>query len=281
MPFSKYFEVTVPYYIPIAVVGMATGAILTLKSFPDFGIIYAALSLTFLVGGFNTLNGVYDRYIDSINKPHRPIAKGTISLKRGFTYSIILYIISLFFGLFLNFIFIGIVLLSIILTVFYSVPRISLRSKFIINTMTGLVFYGLLCPLAGWALYPENPIPIEIIIFLFILGSGIAITKDFEDVRGDRIYSVKTLPTVLGIERTSFLTKILIVLSFVYMAWISLTGIVDLRYLGVFIFIPWVLYTIYSLGQEKISNHNRMFFVKNILLAISIELFIIAVTLVY
>ncbi len=280
MSLLKYFEVIVPYYIPIAIVGLLTGAILTTKSLPDFRIIYAILSLTFLVGGFNTLNGVYDKYIDSVNKPHRPIAKGTISLRAGLTYSIILYILALFSGLFLNPIFIAILLVSIILTVFYSLPRIRLRSKFIINTLTGLIFYGFLCPLAGWALYPENPIPIEMIIFLFILGSGIAITKDFEDVRGDRMYNVRTLPTILGIERTSLLTKFLITSSFVYMGWISLTNIVDIRYLGIFIFIPWALYTIYSLGSEKVNN-NRMFFIKNILLAISIELFIIAVTLVY
>lgn len=281
----KYITVTVPYYIPIAVLGLLVGVVLTSKTVPYVQIIYAAISFAFLVGGFNTLNGVFDKDIDEINKPKRPIAIGKISMSGGILYSIFLYALSIILAFFVNTVFLGIAIISIALTSFYSIPIIRLRSKFIINTMTGLVFYGILCPLAGWSLYSSQPVPIYMIIFLFLLGSGIGITKDFEDVRGDSVFRIKTAPTVFGTRGASYITGFLIAVSFVYLAAISLLRIIDVRYLAVLIFIPWVVYILHSLEPSRFENgygvnNNKNFFVKNVFLAISVELLIIAVTLI-
>ena len=162
----KYIRVTVPYYIPIAVLGMLVGAVLTSKAIFDIRLLWAAISLSALVGGFNTLNGVFDKQIDKLNKPHRPIANGSISIRAGIAYSIFLYILTYVFGFLINPQFLMIIFISTILTVCYSIPNIRLRAKFIINTLTGLVFYGILCPLAGWSLYPMQPIPWSMILFI-------------------------------------------------------------------------------------------------------------------
>ena len=275
--YLKYLRVTVPYYMPIAVLGLFLGAVLTIKAIPDFRILYAAISLCFLVGGFNTLNGVYDCKIDKINKPERPIASGRMSQKEGLIYSIILYAISFILSIPVSVHFIIIVLLSIIITSSYSLPSIFLRGRYIINTLTGLVFYGLLCPLAGWALYPSFPVPLPLILFIFIFWSGIAITKDFQDIYGDRVFRIKTAPTVMGIPKALGLIAFLIIFSFIYMGVIYLAGFVDIKYLSVFIFIPWAIYTVKGLDSK---NNNKVYFMKNMLLAVSVELLIIIVTLI-
>jgi 4-hydroxybenzoate polyprenyltransferase len=196
-----------------------------------------------------------------------------------------LYAVAITIAFFINLVFLGIIALSVLLTASYSLPFVSLRSKFIINTMTGLVFYGILCPLAGWSIYSSYPLPMEMILFVFLLGSGIGITKDFEDIRGDSIFQIKTAPTTLGVRNASLVTGFLICISFVYLTAISVLGIVDIKYLAVLIFIPWVVYILYSLGTSKFengygSNNDKNFFIKNIFLAISVELALIAVTLI-
>jgi 4-hydroxybenzoate polyprenyltransferase len=284
----KYIRITVPYYIPIAVLGLVAGAVLTTGALPDFRIVYAAISLAFLVGGFNTFNGVYDKQIDVINKPRRPIANGKISEKAGIVYAFFLYIISFAFAFLINPYFIGIIGISIVLTISYSIPPIRLRARFIINTLTGLIFYGFLCPLAGWALYPSYGIPIELIVFIFLLGSGIAITKDFEDVEGDKTYDIKTLPLVMGFTKAKVLVGALIFFSFAYIVSISLSQFIDMRYLSILIFIPWAAYIVYSLGENSPKGYsynenkktNKTFFIKNMFLAISVELFLIVITLI-
>ncbi len=273
---KRFLEVTVPYYIPIAVLGVVAGAVLATGAILDIRIFYAALSISLVVGGFNTLNGVFDAEIDEVNKPHRPIASGKMSKKTGFFYACFLYMAGVVISLTVNFYFISIVLLSVLLTASYSLPFIRLRRRFIVNTVTGLVFYSILCPLAGWSLYPATQAPVFLIVFLFLLGSGIAITKDFEDVYGDRMYRIRTLPGTIGIENANKSIRILIFLSFFYLVIISLMNIISLRYLAILIFSPWIFYTVYRLEP---GNNNKMFFIKNLFLVISIELFIIVITL--
>ncbi len=274
--YLKYLRVTVPYYMPIAVLGLFLGAVLTTGMIPDFRILYAAAGICFVVGGFNTLNGVYDRNIDKINKPDRPIASGAMSLRSGLIYSLILYVFALILSIPVSVHFMIIVILSIVITSFYSIPSVFLRGKFIVNTLTGLVFYGILCPLAGWAMYPYLPVPVSMILFVFIFGSGIAITKDFQDVHGDSVYRIKTVPTVMGIPKALALISSLIVFSFVYMLLAYLAGIIEVKYLSVFIFIPWAVYAVRDLDTK---NSDKVYFMKNMLLAISVELLIIIVTL--
>ncbi|MBN2042383.1 MAG: UbiA family prenyltransferase [Candidatus Aenigmarchaeota archaeon] len=275
--YLKYLRVTVPYYMPIAVLGLLLGAVLTTGSVPDIRILYAALSLCFLVGGFNTFNGVYDYRIDKINKPDRPIASGKMTQREGLIYSMVLYVISFLLSVPVGIHFIIIVILSIVITSSYSIPSVFLRGKFIINTLTGLVFYGILCPLAGWSLYPHLPVPVPLIFFIFVFGSGIAITKDFQDIHGDSVYRIKTVPTVMGISKALALISSLIVFSFVYMILAYFAGIVDIKYLSVFIFVPWAVYAVRGLDSK---NNDKVYFMKNMLLAISVELLIIIVTLI-
>ncbi len=273
----KYISVTVPCYIPIAIMGLITGAILTANTSIGTEIIYAAISLSFVVAGFNTLNGVYDKDIDRLNKPHRPIAKGTLSTNGAKNYALLLYILAFVISFKLNIYFIIIILSSIVLTSFYSIPRIRLRKRYVLNTFTGLVFYGIVCPLAGWALYPTFPIPLYQILFLLLLGSGISVTKDFEDIYGDSAFSIKTFPTVLGIGKASILISMVIIFSFLYLAILCLFTIIEIKYLSILILLPWAIYNIYRIKDGK---NLKNFFLKNIFLVIVVEFMMIAITLI-
>ena len=90
----NYLRIMVPYYIPIAIVGAFVGITGSGGIF-DFNILLSFLSLSLLVGAFNTFNGIADYRIDKINKPKRPVPSGRISRKVAFLYAIILYTLSL------------------------------------------------------------------------------------------------------------------------------------------------------------------------------------------
>jgi geranylgeranylglycerol-phosphate geranylgeranyltransferase len=89
-----YFRITVPYYIPIAIMGIFLG-IATSGGIFNYNVLLSFISVTALVAAFNTFNGVTDLKIDLINKPQRPIPSGKITRKTASLYSIILYILCL------------------------------------------------------------------------------------------------------------------------------------------------------------------------------------------
>ena len=61
-------------------------------------IILGAISVFIATGAGNTINDYYDYEIDKINKPHRPIPSGRISLKNALIYSLILFLIAAVMG---------------------------------------------------------------------------------------------------------------------------------------------------------------------------------------
>jgi len=253
----NYFRVTVPYYIPIAIMGAfvgmtASGGIFT------YNILLAFLSLAFLVAAFNTLNCVIDVSVDKINKPHRPIPAGKISRKNALIYSLILYALSLISAYQLTLEFFLITLASTILTIFYSIPKIRFKKRFLVNNLTGGIFYGLLCPLAGWALTPINPIPIYLIIFVFILSLSLSVTKDFEDVIGDKAYAIKTIPTTFGIRNAARLFSILIVFSFVYIMFLVGFNLIRHEFIFSVLMLPAFLYLIKKVYEKPKSFYNSL-----------------------
>jgi geranylgeranylglycerol-phosphate geranylgeranyltransferase len=251
----KYIRVTVPYYIPIALGGAFVG-IATSNGILNLSALLAFLSLAFLVAGFNVYNGITDFKVDLINKPYRPIPSGKITRKQAFVYTIILYVLSWLFAFQLTKEFFIIIMISTLITTLYSAPVIRLRKRFLWGNFSGAIFYGILCPLAGWSLTPLNPIPVYIIAFIFLLAFSLSITKDFEDLLGDRIYANKTLPVVLGGKSASFLTATVLIISFLYLYSAITLGMLGREYLLTILLVPGFLYLIRKMYMSSNNNHS-------------------------
>ena len=95
----------------------------------------------------------------------------------------------------------------------YSFPGVSIKKHFLFGTVAASFIYGFLFPLAGWALVNSVWIPFPIILLLFIFGLGSATLKDFEDVEGDIIHGVNTLPNILGNKAIYFVSSRLVILK--------------------------------------------------------------------
>jgi geranylgeranylglycerol-phosphate geranylgeranyltransferase len=211
-----------------------------------------------LVAAFNTFNGVTDFKIDLINKPYRPIPSGKVSRNFALAYSEFFYIVSLFIAYQLTLQFFQIMLLSSIVTIFYSLPVISLRKRFLISNLSGAILYGVLCPLAGWALMPTNPIPFFILGFTFLFSLSLSMSKDFEDFIGDRVYKIKTIPVVLGVGKAKILSTLMLSLSFAYLIVLAALGLIKIQYLLAIITLPAFVMLIRRMYKYHQSFYNSI-----------------------
>jgi geranylgeranylglycerol-phosphate geranylgeranyltransferase len=274
-----YIKVTVPEHMSLAIAGAFIGIAIS-GGVIDINAFLAFASLMLLVGGFNTFNGVTDFKIDLINKPYRPIPSGKITRRNASLFSLLLYFVGLVIAFNLTPQYFVIYSIATILSILYSLPPIRLRKRFLINSFSVTILYGLLCPLAGWSLMPVNPVPIFMLIFLLLFGFGLSITRDFEDYMGDKIYSNKTIPVLFGTKGSVFITSSTLIVSFLYLFLSISMGLLNQRFVIIIILLPAFLFLIYKMYSNNSNSHfvnnkrrSRMIF--NVLMSLGVLLEII------
>ncbi|HXH18608.1 MAG TPA: UbiA family prenyltransferase [Chitinophagales bacterium] len=163
------------------------GALLTSGEISFLTIGYAILIASLPVNFVYSLNSISDRHIDKINKPHRPLPSGKISLTNAKIYVTMLLVISLPAGpLFESMISMLCYYLILLLGILYSNPVYPFkRNKYlsVICTSALLIAPMLIAVAKTGGTIPGEFIPLILFIYLFLL---ITIPlKDIEDVEGD------------------------------------------------------------------------------------------------
>jgi len=167
-----------------------------------------ATIVTMLVGaGGNIVNDYFDRFIDAVNKPWRPIPSGIISPLTAHIASIGFMITGIALSILLPFPCFIIAVIASLLLYEYShwIKRTGIPGNIVIALLSGLsILYG------GFAAgNPEASILPSIYAFLLIFGREIY--KGIEDVEGDRKYGIHTVAVVLG-EKVAFIIGTIILL---------------------------------------------------------------------
>lgn len=171
-----------------------------------------------LAGYTQTLNDFYDREIDAINEPYRPIPSGAISIPQVVTQILVL----LFVGLAIAFAldrwagheFPTITALAIggsFLAYIYSAPPLKLkRNGWLGNYALGASYIAL--PWwTGHALFGDLNWTIVILTLIYSLaGLGIAVVNDFKSVEGDRQLGLKSLPVMFGVNTAAWICVVMI-----------------------------------------------------------------------
>ena len=274
-----YWHLIVPEYIPMAISTALVGAVLTTGSLPDWRFFPLAFALCCIVGAFNSFNAIADKEIDKINRPERPVPMGVISEKQALCFAITLYIIALLVAYLLNTFVFGVIFIAVIVTAAYSYPGIDLKKRYIAGTVTAGVFYSIICFMAGWALYPAFQIPVEIILFLFLLGFSLAVTKDFTDVPGDSFNKAQTLPVKLGYLQSVGIVFIALTFSFLILAFLIYIEKLPNKYYVLLVFYPLMFFNINSFKKHAKYFYADNVFRKTILLIIALEIVMIGLTL--
>jgi len=226
-------------------------------------IILGAIAVFLATGGGNVINDYFDHKIDAINKPERPIPSGRISLKNAHTYAFLLFIIAVILGILIsylidNFIPALIVVLSSLLMYYYAhtLKKQTLIGNIVVSLLTGLCFI-----FAGLIIGTDiNSFEIVIIsaylgFFAFLMTMAREITKDMEDVDGDKIEGAKTFPIKYGLKKSSYLASILVILACILSPILYLNGIFSIYYL-IFLLLAIItfLYGAYTILKDQSSK---------------------------
>lgn len=279
MAFSDIIDlVSVEYLLPM-ISAFIVGLVFTSVIVKPIQIAFGLLSVLFLVFGFNSYNAIYDKKIDTINKPTRPLPNGRLSDKQAFNLTAVFLILSLLFALGINYIFLFIDLFGVILALLYSHPYTYLKKHFFINTMIGNLTFAVIYPLEGWALNYKYPIPWHIIVLLLFIGFGTASLKDFEDVDGDKSHNIKTIPVVLNHSRAAKLISAIFLSSLIIISALILKGILSVNYVLIGVLIIIAAANAYLLSRNKNKHASKNAFIYGVLILTAINICLIVLKL--
>lgn len=146
-------------------------------------------------------NDWFDRHVDAINEPHRPIPSGRIPGRWGLYIALCWTTLSLIVAAFLGRWVFGAAVLGLALAWAYSAPPLRLKQNgWYGNAAVGLSYEGLAWFTGAAAMLGGLP-PWPIILFAFLYSAGahgIMTLNDFKAVEGDRRMGVRSLPVQLG-----------------------------------------------------------------------------------
>jgi chlorophyll synthase len=150
------------------------------------------------------VNDWYDRDVDAINEPGRPIPSGRIPGQWGLYIAIAWSALSLLVAAALGTWVLGAALLGLVLAWLYSAPPLRLkRNGWWGNTAVAVSYEGLAW-VTGAAVMIGGALPeprILLLAALYSLGAhGIMTLNDFKSIDGDRRMGVGSLPVRLGVQ---------------------------------------------------------------------------------
>ena len=161
------------------------------------------------------VNDWFDRHVDAINEPNRPIPSGRIPGMWGLAIAIVWSALAIAVGAMFGTAGLVATLIAVALSWAYSAPPLRLKADgWLGNAAVGLTYEGLawvtgaVVMLGTW---PDRRV--LLLAVLYSIGAhGIMTLNDFKAIEGDRQLGVFSLPVQLGAERAAKLACIVIML---------------------------------------------------------------------
>jgi geranylgeranylglycerol-phosphate geranylgeranyltransferase len=226
--------------INCAMMGFAVfvGAVLANPQFSSvdwLSILYSFVTGFTLTAASMTINDYYDRAIDAINEPSRPIPSGSVSAREALAFVSVLSAVGFVFAYLTSVLCLVVAIISWIVVVTYVTvgKRSGLPGNLLVSTCVAIPFiYGSITVL--------SQVPLSVLLFTlmaFLSNTGREITKGIVDVKGDKAEGIKTLAVRYGEKNAA------VVASLFYVSAVSLTPVPWILSLVSFWFIPLVLVT--------------------------------------
>jgi geranylgeranylglycerol-phosphate geranylgeranyltransferase len=243
--------------INCAMMGFAVfvGAVLADPQFFNaawLGVLYGFATGFMLTAASMVINDYYDRAIDAINEPRRPIPSGTVSEQQALGFVFVLSLVGFGFAYLTSYLCLVVAIISWIVVVAYVTAgkRSGLPGNLLVSTCVAIPFiYGSLAVL--------NQVPLSVVLFTlmaFLSNTGREITKGIVDVKGDAAEGIKTLAVRYGDKSAAVAAAVF------YVSAVALTPFPPLLNLVSFWFIPLVLVTDIGLVASSallLKNHSR------------------------
>jgi chlorophyll/bacteriochlorophyll a synthase len=157
-------------------------------------------------GNSQAINDWFDRHVDAINEPQRPIPSGRIPGRWGLYIAIGGTILSLIVGWAINPVVGAATVLGVFLAWIYSAPPIRAKANGWWGPGVCAAAYEGLTWFTGAAVMVGGIPDTRIIAILCLYAAGahgIMVLNDFKAVEGDRVSNVRSLPVMLGERRAA------------------------------------------------------------------------------
>ena len=204
-----YLELTKPltWFPPMWAFGcgiVSSGQLLA-ERWP-FALIGIALAGPLVCGTSQIVNDWFDRHVDAINEPQRPIPSGRVPGNNALWFAIAWTVLSVAVASLLGPWVLLAAIVGLALAWAYSAPPPRLKNNgWWGNAAVGLCYEGLPWFTAAAALSGGLPrTEILLAALLYSVGAhGIMTLNDFKAIAGDRVMNVRTLPVQYGPDRAA------------------------------------------------------------------------------
>jgi chlorophyll synthase len=161
------------------------------------------------------INDWYDRHVDAINEPQRPIPSGRIPGKWGLYIAGIWTVLSLLVAATLGQWVVIATIAGLILAWAYSAPPFRLKANgWLGNAACGFSYESLAWITGAAAMLGGALPPPQVLVLALLYGAGahgIMTLNDFKAIRGDREMGIHSLPVLLGPERAALVACIIMI----------------------------------------------------------------------
>ena len=163
-----------------------------------------------------TMNDYFDREVDAINEPERPIPAGKISKQASWLITFGLILTGFLVALSIHPYVVVIAFVGVLMSHAYSGPPIrAKRNGWYGNLIVGLAYEGVAWLTGSFSITQGVPSKESIALaIIFSLGAhGIMTLNDFKSVVGDRIRKVGSIPVQLGEKKAAILASVVMDLA--------------------------------------------------------------------
>jgi len=176
-----------------------------------FSLLYALLlgmlTVFFITAAGNAVNDYYDREVDTINHPERPIPAGEVTPQSAVIYAALLFAGGIITSYFISTCALLIASYAVFILLLYesSLKYEGLEGNVAVSILVGMLF------VYGGAIFGKLPLMSIFALMAFLANLGREIIKDIEDMSGD--INRRTLPKRVGREKASLIAMLSIFLS--------------------------------------------------------------------
>ena len=180
--------------------------------------------------GFSqSVNDYYDRFLDKVNEPTRPIPSGRLSEKEAVWNWSIVGALALLLGVVLGLQFEGqqrfVIITAIVVGLFmgyiYSAPPFKLKRNVLASAPAVGLSYSFITWLSGNAIFTE--IRLEVFYMALInacMTIGLIFLNDFKSAKGDKEGGLKSLPVMIGAKNTYLVSFVFVDVPFIWFVYL-------------------------------------------------------------
>lgn len=251
---NPYLEIIRPHNCLMAGFAVFIGAIVASGSPFAIDVFFGFLVAFIIAGAGFIINDYYDFDMDSVNRPHRPLPSGRISLRGAYRSALLLFGIGIFLSVFINVYALTIAVFNSLLLYLYACwikKRGGIEKNLTVSYLVASPF------LFGGAAVGNVTVTLFLVLLAGLANTSREIVKDIEDFEGDRLFAT-TLPTRIGFDMSAKLAGVFMLAAVVLSPLPYILGILG-RYYLFFVFIANVLLfmSFVSLKNVNVQNARR------------------------